>query len=364
MKHIVVPTTIRMSLLAVEYPKGGAYEKIGERGTSHLMEHLMIKTFDAHRETLKGLGIDYNAYTDNNQVVFWWSGLDTSINEMAQTLYEGLTKQRVLWTKEAFENEKKTVLQEYGDTFNDQGEGFFENTFRKYYNYTSAIGYREDIESFDYEMSLHYAKDYMKPRLVCEVGKSNLSISELSTTSPVVDRLVYGDYEKQYVFDRVPKEDKTLVGLLGKPFIGNTAQMNFVISCLTGGLESPLYQEIRGKRGLSYFSSGFTNKVGNQAVPFFYASTGNEREAELARVYEGFFIRAAEDCLSEDRFNTCFKNLMIKKEMAEILPHAGAKATVIGETNPFDGMDTFTYADAIQLMKTEFAMSNLQIVSY
>jgi predicted Zn-dependent peptidase len=355
-----------MNLMAVEYARGGSFETPGTRGISHLMEHLMCKTFDTRREYLKSLGVDYNAYTDNNQVVFWWSGLDTSIREVSQEMFECLTKQKTLWTEEAFNNEKKTVLQEYGDTFNDQYEGFFENLMRKHYGYCDPIGYREDIEKFSYADSLEYAAThFLCPRLLCEVGESFVGNVETSAYQMVPQfRLQYME-NSGLELETVPREDKTFVGLMGKPIpVDKAAKIDFIISCITGGLESPLYLEIREKRGLSYFSSGFTNKVGDSMVPFFCASTGNERANELAKVYEDFFSQSAVDYFTEERFNACHKNLMIKKTMAEILPHSGAKITVIGEHNPFTDMETFTYTEGLTLTSSYFSPENLQPVQY
>lgn len=364
MTHVIVPTNIRMSLMAVEYARGGSFETPGTRGISHLMEHLMCKTFDAHREHLKSLGLEYNAYTDNNQVVFWWSGLDTSLAEVSQRMYNCVTKQNVLWTKEAFENEKKTVLQEYGDTFNDQFEGFFENLNRKHYGYCNPIGYRKDIEDFSFENSIEHAEFFKKPRLLCEVGEGLVTPSEFDTSTNTKFKLKYME-NSGLELETVPREDKTFVGLFGKPVpVELSAKIDFILSCITGGLESPLYQEIREKRGLSYFSSAFTNKVGDSMTPLFCASTGNERAVELAKVYEEFFSRNPEDLFDEARFNACHKNLMIKKTMTEILPHSGAKVTVIGENNPFRNMELFTYPEALSLIKLYLNTEMLQPVQY
>ena len=45
-------------------------EKKGNYGISHLMEHLMCKTFFHLLEDFDKDGIDWNAYTDNNIINF------------------------------------------------------------------------------------------------------------------------------------------------------------------------------------------------------------------------------------------------------------------------------------------------------
>jgi predicted Zn-dependent peptidase len=366
--HKVVPSDIRMSLLGVSYLHGGSYERPGHRGISHLMEHLMCKTSDDMREQLRALGIDHNAYTSDNRVVFWWSGLDRAIMSVAANLFDRLTRQSVLWTKEQFDNEKKTVLQEYGDAFNDQFEGTYYNALRQYYNYTGAIGYRRDIELFTYEESLAFAEQFRTPFLICEVGQKNLSPTVTFVKEKETNKAVFGDYlaDGTLTLEDVPKEDKTIVGLLGtSPLDGDrTAELDFLMTCITGGLESPLYQEIREKRGLSYYSMGFTTRIGNSSVPMFFASTTNENVSELRKVYEDTFSGPIERILTPERFDICHQNLMIKKEIAEVLPHAGARTTILGETNPFEGMDNFTYDDALALASITFNMDKLRPISY
>ena len=61
--YIYIPSTIGLSLLAIVYPLGSDYESDGRRGTHHLMEHLICKSFDHMLPQLKRLGINYNAYT-------------------------------------------------------------------------------------------------------------------------------------------------------------------------------------------------------------------------------------------------------------------------------------------------------------
>lgn len=362
--HHVVPSSIGMNLLGLAYNHGGAWETVGTRGISHLMEHLMCKTSDDLREELRGLGIEHNAYTSDNQVVFWFSGLNDCLLEMSQTLYDRITKQTILWDKESFENEKKTVLQEYADTFNGQFEGFYYNLMRKHYKYGGAIGYRTDIVDFTYEDSIEYAKKFITPRLVCEVGESYVSNASTGNHRVLPSSLtIFGSYDEE--LEHTPKEDKTSVAVIGtKPFSYTESNIaNFIISILTGGLEAPLYQEIREKRGLSYFSSGWTTQIGDKVVPFFGAVTTNDNVEELVKIYTEFFSTDMRQHITESRFEACLKNMKVKKRTAEILPHAGSKATVLGDQDPFDGMENYTYEEVIKTANTLFNLTTLKVVT-
>jgi predicted Zn-dependent peptidase len=385
-KNVFIPNKIEMGLFGLAYRQtGGFFETPGTRGTSHLMEHLMCKPFDDMRDELKSLGVDNNAYTDDNQVVFWFSGLTESVREIAERIYEKVTKQDVLWTEEAFEIEKRTVLQEYGDTFNSQESGFYYNLMRQHYNYCGAIGYLEDIKSFTYEQSLVRAKEFTVPSIICQVGEQFIRTSQITDTDETIttmgdlyvtsnDNLMYasknpsqlkfGDYSLE--LENVPRDGKVLVGLLGsKPTdLKNIQMLNFIINCINGGLEAPLYDEIREKRGLSYYSAGDALHVGELCLPMFFASTDKDNVDNLEKVYAGFFTKHGADVITEDRFNTCKKAVAIKQRIADILPHAGAKMTVLGDINPFEGIAHYTYQQVIDKYNELMHIDNYIPVKY
>ena len=54
----------------VVYEGSTNLEKKGWFGISHLMEHLMCKNFDHLQEDFAKDGIDWNAYTSSNEIVF------------------------------------------------------------------------------------------------------------------------------------------------------------------------------------------------------------------------------------------------------------------------------------------------------
>lgn len=352
-KNIFVPSNIPLGVFALVYNKlGGSYERIGERGVSHLMEHLICKTFDNTRETLSSLGLDYNAYTSDNQVVIWFSGLTENLEKVSSLLYERIIEQPILWTKDMFENEKSTVLQEYGDTFNSQESGFYHNIFREHYNYTGAIGYRADVENVSYEQSLEYVKMFKIPSTIVQVDKEFItSIDNKEHTGfTATDKLVFSYYDT--ALEPVPQEDKVLVGLLGinpvKADIGVYSLFSFLLACINDGLESPLFTEIREKNGLSYYSTGYINSIKKACIPMFFASTTHDNTAKLEKIYRDFFKRDGKDVILLDRFNACKSKFLIKEKMSKILPHSGVFTTVIAEDeNPFVGISSLEYKDCI-----------------
>jgi predicted Zn-dependent peptidase len=100
-------SNIGLGFLGFAYNLGADFETSENYGTAHLMEHMICKSYDHMRSTLTRLSVDNNAYTSNNHVVFWFKGLNESLKELGQELYNSITKGEYVATREAFEIENK-----------------------------------------------------------------------------------------------------------------------------------------------------------------------------------------------------------------------------------------------------------------
>ena len=362
-KYINVPSNIGISLLGLVYPLGSDFETKGYYGTHHLMEHLMCKSFDHLRPKLKRLGIGYNAYTSNSRIVFHFAGLDEKLEIVSQELYDLITSGKHTWSEEEFDNEKKTVIQEYEDAFNDQIGGTLSNIIRKHYNCFEPIGLRTDIERFSYEESLQFRKQFNSPDIICQVGKTIISGKDKENIKIKIPNPTFDIYDVPQ--EIVPKEGKTIVGLLNKNTISKNDKnkLDIIINCLTGGLESPLYQEIREKRGLSYASHGWINEFFDTGAIAFLSVTSNKNTNKLIKVYKDFFSGDLGRHISKERFDDCYSQSIIKKIMCERLPHDGARTTVL-EDSPFEGLDEFNYEEALSLLDKNFKFDYFQEIKY
>ena len=78
-------------------------EKPGWYGLSHTMEHLVCKSFFHLIEDFDKFGISWNAYTDTNNIVFYFTGLDSKLNKYKEKILDVISKFEI--TKKEFENE-------------------------------------------------------------------------------------------------------------------------------------------------------------------------------------------------------------------------------------------------------------------
>lgn len=357
---------IKFSFMGIAYPFGGAKEIFAMKGISHLMEHMMCKTFYKDlSQKLNALDISWNAYTSDGRVVFWFSGLTECLEEVADELYGRLVLQtHPLWTQEEFDTEKQTVLQEYKDVFNRQFAGFALNLYRKHYNYYSAIGDSADVEAFTYEDSLRAAELFKRP---LKVSLVNLTLKDVETTEGTSDVETNGMYSVEgfkYSKEDVPKLDKTAVLVLSKPVTQNLEAYDFMTTCLNSGFTTPFFDEIREKRGLAYSISS-AGAVLNDAfmISGFGAVTSNERAQELMDVFDSLLSTPLSSLVTPEAFCAFKKSVDITKLKLERLPHSGLGPKSLEAFDPLKNIPE-TYEEFLAICSPMYLRENFTIHSH
>ncbi|MFW9875216.1 MAG: FAD-dependent thymidylate synthase [Candidatus Thorarchaeota archaeon] len=216
----------------------------------------------------------------------------------------------------------------------------------EFVNFT-AYGVRDDIEKFTYEKSLDMAKKWFgTPRKIVIVGHDVCYYGGYVHSSYPKNN-AFGDYDVP--IEKVPKEDKTVVSLVWKrPIpIDQGPKINLLTRCIASGLESPLYQEVREKRGLAYFLDFSSNCIGNDIVLTLFSQTANETTSQTIDTCIDFFEKDVSDIITKDRFEDCKQGLICQKKEGEILSHEGVWYTEMESFNQFDGIDDFTYSQLV-----------------
>lgn len=323
----------------------------------------MCKAFEPLWPKLKRLGIDYNAQTGTDRITFHFGGLDENLDLVAQEIYEYLVHRPFTWTQEVFETEKLTILQEYEDAFNEQESGALHNLIRRHYNYFCPVGFREDIEAFSYEDALAARELFMCPNLICRVGNESFKPEVIKEPYQRAYEAKFGYYDAPQ--ETVPKEGKTIVGLISRHSVPSQDRnkVGMILSCLNDGLEAPLAQEIREKRGLSYCSAGYLLPLLGTNVLVFFAATSKKQRKTLRKVYQEFFSGDLERHVSPSRFEDCYQATQNIKKTCDRLPHDGARTTIL-EDSPFEGLENFGYAEALEVLNRYFKVEYFEEVEY
>lgn len=321
MAYIYEKKSLKMTGLYITFNRGGLYDAEGEYGTSHLMEHLLCKTFKDEYSNLTKLNVDWNAYTSNELVVVHFTGLEKYFTGEVKTRLVKKLLGGISISREEFETEKNVVLQEYMDSFNDPET--MGNVIREKFNYFGAIGRKADIEKFSFEdMQRHYELYYTKPNKIIEVGPSSTDFSFVNfAETPVVParKLKYSDKNKNVETEPLPENNKTTVRYLSKKMVSKSdyPALKTALVMLTGGLESPMFKRIREEKGLCYGVFGFTTNFITDASIVFGATTDQKNKDALKNEFE-YFFNDIKPHLTQERFNDVIQSYSISEEENKI----------------------------------------------
>jgi predicted Zn-dependent peptidase len=329
----------------VVYEGSTNLEKKGWYGISHLMEHLMCKNFDHLQEDFDRDGIEWNAYTSSNEIVFYLTGLEDKVNKWKDEFMDLLGGFNV--TKEEFENERNIVLEEYMDSFNDQTQCHSLNLSRKLFGDFDPIGLKEDLEKLKFMDCLNFFElQYSKPSKIINVskGKPYKNPTLDFTERTIIKNLEFGNHNVPFELNNDWK-DKTSISILSPVINEDFAYVHFINAMLSLGLKSPLYTEIREKRGLVYYVHCYQSRMNQQGLNTISTQTSNKNFNAVVDAVEGV-IKNPKKYLTKDRFNLVKDYYSVRMQKDEILRYKSVNQWI----NP-EGWSVYDILDEVNLKK-------------
>ncbi len=313
-------------------------EKPGWLGLSHLMEHLVCKSFEHMQNAYQQKNIKWNAYTSNTEVVFYMKGLDRHINTYKNEFIDLILSYEP--TQEQLDNEKKIVLEEYKMAFNSQGESHYMNLYRKLFNYYGPIGLRSDIENFTLQDCKEYLDlYYKKPTRIINVSKHNDFEANIEFR-PKVDAkpfevnindnlyIIKSDEETSVPEGLIPLEiitdykNKISIIDLSPVIASDFNYVSFVCEMLGSGLNSPLYKEVREKLGLVYGISCFTDRLNNNSCAIGIITDTSIKNIDIVQNQIKLVLENKEKYLTQERFDIVKDSYSTRIEESEILNYS------------------------------------------
>ena len=295
-------------------------EKPGWYGISHLMEHLVCKAFDHLQDDFDRDSIDWNAYTDSNNIVFYITGLDEKVNKWKYKLIELLSEFKI--TKEEFENERKIVLEEYSDYFNNQTDAHILNLGRKLFNDYDAIGLKKDLENLKYLDIINFWElQYSQPSKIINVSKNSDFENNLIdfANRKITRKLEFGNYSTPLELNNDFK-GKSSIALISPIIDSDFGYIHYINYMLSFGLKSPLYQEVREKRGLVYSIGCHQSRINKQTINSITTQTSEKNFDTLVDVV-GDVIKNPDKYLTKERFDIINDLLKTKRSIDDTLRH-------------------------------------------
>jgi predicted Zn-dependent peptidase len=329
----------------VVYEGSTNLEKKGWYGISHLLEHLMCKNFDHLQEDFDRGGIDWNAYTSSNEIVFYLTGLDEKVNKWKGEFMDLLSQFNV--TKEQFENERNIVLEEYMDAFNDQTQSHQMNLSRKLFNDYDPIGLKEDLENLKFMDCLNFFElQYSKPTKIINISKNkeykNREVDFVERE--IIKPLEFGNHNVSLELNNDFKDKSSLVML--SPVINEDfAYVHFINAMLSLGLKSPLYQEVREKKGLVYYIHCYQSRVNKQGLLNIATQTSNKNFDKVVDSIKTV-ITNPDKFLTKERFNLVKDFYNVRRQKDEILRYKNVNQWI----SP-SGWSIYDILDTVNLKK-------------
>lgn len=327
-------------------------EKPGIYGISHLLEHLQCKNFDSLRDDLEENGIDWNAYTSTNDIVFFFTGLENNLKKYKEKLIDLITDFKI--TKEQFENEKNIVLQEYNSYFGEQQSSHQLNLSRKLFKNFDPIGLRSDLENLKFmDVINFYEKQFKSPTKIINVSKEPLKLDLNFLNLNVNKKYEFGTFNVP-LEDMSDFSDKASIILSSPIYDRDFNYVTFLCSMMSTGLSSPLYSEIREKKGLVYSIRCGQSRYNNQGVISISTKTTSDN---VEKLYESikYVFDNKNKFMTKKRFETVKNSILIKMKKEKINRYGNVMKWINPpEWNIQNIINSIKYEDLIELYDKYF----------
>ncbi len=301
-------------------------EGVGERGLGHLVEHLVCKNFEDLWSEYDSKKVRWNAYTSTSKIVFYMTGLDRYISyykdDFLERVIGGLKAD-----KDAFNKERKIVIEEYLDNFASPESAHYYNLGRFLFSDYGAIGSKADIDNFKYSNAVDFYEKYMGyPVRIINVSKNSpfgdgmgdLFGGAVQLRNPTNYKPVDFVYDKAAPFEKSPEFIKDDIICLSPPVdSGDMRLLRFLATMYSSGLTSPLMAILREEHNLCYSLSVNVMPVKETGFACFSLSTAS---ANTPKVFELFheITHSPQKHLTVKRFEDVMEMRQIQLEMHEI----------------------------------------------
>ncbi len=290
--------------------KGGSViEKKGQKGISHLIEHLALEGTEKRpngqsiANEIESLGGEFNAYTAYYRTAFYAKILNKHFDKAVEIIADVL--QNPLFREKDFKRERGVVLKEIDMVFDDpryyQWVLFQRLMYKKHPCKTPTYGDKKELMKMTNENVKEFFYKYYHPSnmVICVVG-------DLRNWKRVV-RKYFGKVKKRDVtLPRIAKEKvsakktslvekrKTANSYLvmGFPTVTRDHKDSYVLDVIQGilgrGQSGKIFAELRGKHGLAYEvgAESVAEKKHGYFAAFASFSKKNRRKVEKIMLSE------------------------------------------------------------------------------
>jgi predicted Zn-dependent peptidase len=298
---------------------GSRNETPAENGIAHFLEHMAFKgttsrsALDIARE-IENLGSNINAFTSQGITAYFVTGLASNIEKAVAIIGDVLTAS--VFSEAEIATEKGVILQEisrsYDSPYNQAHNLYSATAYPDQALGRPTLGKPEFIKEVTRDNFLSFIDRYYVAKNMIVVGSGDI---DHATFVGMVERYFAGLNARESVPEEIPavwvggfdrsssskfEQVTALVGWQSVPETDPRVHAHRLLAtAIGGGMSSPLFQEVREKRGLVYAVRGSHDSGPDYGEFSLYAGTTPDKLDEVIKVSCGVF-RDARTAISPD----------------------------------------------------------------
>jgi predicted Zn-dependent peptidase len=308
---VVTETTphVKTAAIGVFVGAGSRYERVGEHGLSHFIEHMAFKGTRRRSareiaETIENVGGDLNAETGVERTSYFARVLGSDTELALDVIGDLLTDS--VFAPDELEREKNVIVQEIGAVEDTPDDLVFDlltaTAWPDQPIGRPILGTREGVEAFDRAAIDQYLRRRYSAGATVVAAAGAVSHDHILALAqsrlerlppapvPAEGQAVYAGGETKV--KRRLEQTHIVVGFDGRRANAPDHDAAHVFAAAVGGgMSSRLFQEVREKRGLAYSIYGFHWDFMDTGLFGFYAGSADRDVAEV--------VAASLDCLAE-----------------------------------------------------------------
>jgi len=299
---------------------GSRNERAEENGIAHFLEHMAFKgtttrsALDIAGE-IETLGSNINAYTSQGVTAYFVTGLAKNVEKSVAIIGDVLTAS--VFNESDIATEKGVILQEISRSTDNPGHiaynAFNETAYPGQAIGRSILGPPEFIKAATRENFTSFVARYYTAQNMVVVGVGDI---EHVAFAQMVERYfaaipsrpdVPAEARAAYVggLKRAPSTKfEQVTALLGWQSVAETDPRVYahrmMATAIGGGMSSPLFQEVREKRGLVYSVHAYSDHGADHGDFVIFAGTTAKHVEELFTVACGELTKAAAQISEQD----------------------------------------------------------------
>lgn len=321
---------VRSAALGIWVGVGSRFEKRGEEGSAHFIEHMLFKgtkdcTAAQLAERMDAIGGQVNAFTTRESTCFYARVLDTHLEEVTDIL-TGMFFDS-LFAEEDVRSERGVVLEEI-DMYRDTPEDLVvEQLMAKIFPGPlgrPVLGRAASLERMTGEsLRAFMQREYSPDRIVISLCGS-FTDADLARLKERFSALPAAGHKKgrracytpSWVIKRKPTEQNQFC--LAYPGLPEGDDMRFACQIMSmvlgGGMSSRLFQKVREENGMCYNISSFSSAYADTGMFGISTAVGRETQEKALKLIRQEIDRFIQDGITEkelDRARELIKSSII-----------------------------------------------------